>query len=113
MPSAARSRIADRASSSVITTEPRRPSRSTGQATWEGVAQLRPAMLVPGVSTTTGRPAASEAVAHAAVAGSTPIVTAGGGRLHAKRIAARADEPPPLRQTTTPDRPPAPPAGPA
>ena len=35
-------------------------------------------MLVPGVSMTTGRPAASDAMAQAAVAGSTPIATAGG-----------------------------------
>ena len=66
------------ASASEIATQPVRPSRNVGQAAYEGVAQLSPAMLVPGVSMTTGRPAASDAIAQAAVAGSTPIAMAGG-----------------------------------
>jgi hypothetical protein len=66
------------ASSSEIAMQPVRPSRRTGQAACEGVAPLSPAMLVPGVSMTTGRPAARDAIAQAAAAGSTPIATAGG-----------------------------------
>ncbi len=93
--------MAARDSSSEITTQPSRPSRSVGQAVWEGVAQLSPAMLVPGASTTTGRPAASDAVAQAAFAGSTPIASAGGVWWQAKRIAADAKAPTPIWQSTT------------
>ena len=84
-----------------MATQPVRPSRSAGQAAWEGVAQLSPAMLVPGVSITTGRPAASDAIAQAAVAGSTPIAIAGGSWWQAKRTAAEANAPTPIWQSTT------------
>ena len=54
-------------------TVPRIPSRSEGQATGETSAQSIPAMLVPGVGTAVGAPAASEAVTQSAVSGSTAI----------------------------------------
>ena len=46
---------------------------SVGQAAAETAAQSSPAIAVPGVATTVGSPAASDAVRHAATSGSTAI----------------------------------------
>ena len=78
------------------------PARSVGHADAETSAQSSPAMLVPGVATRVGRPAASEAVRHAAVSGSTPTTRV----PHAapQRAAAAASEPTPVGTNATSKR---------
>ena len=78
---------------------PRIPARSEGQAAAETSAQSRPAMLVPGVGTAVGSPAASDAVRQAAVTGSTPITSI--PRPAAKRAAAAASDPTPTGTIST------------
>ncbi len=87
-----RGRASQRAPRRRITaTQPVSPSRSDGQAAWEGVAQLsRPCSCRASRSRPAG-PAASDAIAQAAVAGSTPIATAGGDWWQAKRIGGRGE----------------------
>lgn len=69
------------------------PHRRDGHAAVETSAQSMPAIVVPGVCTAVGTPTASEAVRHAAPAGSTPTTRA--PVWAAKRAAAAASEPTP------------------
>ena len=71
-PAVCRSVSADRAWSSLTPTAASSPAEMTGQAISETVPQFKPAIAVGDeVSTVIGRPAASDAVTQAAVAGST------------------------------------------
>ena len=68
------------------------PASSEGHAAAETSAQSSPAIVVPGVATAVGSPAASEAVRHAAAAGSTPITGhAALGAVAGGRRGERAD----------------------
>ena len=92
------SAIAARTSSSSTVTVPWIPATSDGQAAGETSAQSRPAIAVPGVGTTVGRPAASEAVRHAAATGSAPTTRT--PRAAACRAAAAASDPTPTGTTS-------------
>lgn len=105
MPWWARSRIAPCASLSRTVIVPVRPARRTGHAAADGVAQSMPASAVPGVATVTGRPAASDAVTHAAATGSTTMTAAGGRWWDATRTAEAASDPTPIGTMTTPNGP--------
>ena len=85
------------ASETVIT--PAIPGSSDGHAATETSAQSRPAMVVPGVGTVAGRPAASDAERQAAVSGSTPIT--GTPAAAPWRAAAAASEPTPTGTSST------------
>ena len=79
------------------------PARRIGHAAAETSAQSRPAIDVPGVGTTVGSPAASEAVRHCAVSGSTP--TTGTPRAAPNRAAAAPSEPTPIGTSTRSNEP--------
>ena len=96
-------RAGARASSSFTVTVPAMPARRSGHAAADTSAQSRPAIVVPGVGTATGSPAASDAVRHAAVTGSTP--TTGIPAWAPKRAAAAASDPTPTGTTSTSNRP--------
>ena len=98
-PAARSSRTASATSASVTVTVPWTPSRSVGHAVAETSAQSRPAIVVPGVGTLAGAPAASEAVRHAAVTGSTPISVM--PACAANRAAAAPSEPTPIGTSRT------------
>jgi hypothetical protein len=97
-PALASSAIAARTSSSSTVTVPRMPARRSGQAAIDTSAQSSPAIAVPGVGIVTGSPAASDAVRHAAVTGSTP--TTGTPARAPYRAAAAASEPTPTGTST-------------
>ena len=89
-----------RASETVIV--PRMPGSSVGQAASETSAQSRPAIAVPGVSTTVGSPAASDAVRQAATSGSTAIT--GTPAAAPQRAAAAPSEPTPTGTSSDVDQ---------
>ena len=98
-PRAASSRIASRVCASETVIVPRMPGSSVGQAASETSAQSRPAIAVPGVSTTVGSPAASDAVRHAATSGST--ASTGTPAAAPQRAAAAPSEPTPTGTSAT------------